>query len=236
MCAVVVAAVAAYASYEHQRTFALRGGADAAGASLWPLSVDGLLLLATVGLLKSSERSSRRTRYVVRLAFFMGIAVSLAANVAAAPRPQWQPVLVAGWPPVALLLAVELLAHGPGGRERSESVGVAVRSKGEPERDRAAVRDRSAEPVGGESADRESRTVSVSLRRRPGSAEQVMWDHLQHRLAEGRMPTGAELDRVAGTNNYGRAVLTRWRRSGRIPAAPVPAPDPGSGGGAVGQR
>ena len=47
-CAVVVAAVAAYASYEHQRTFAVRGGADPVGASLWPLSVDGLLVLSTI--------------------------------------------------------------------------------------------------------------------------------------------------------------------------------------------
>jgi hypothetical protein len=29
--------------------------------------------------------------------------------------------LVAGWPPVALLLSVELLAHRPGGREQAQS-------------------------------------------------------------------------------------------------------------------
>jgi hypothetical protein len=29
------------------------------------------------------------------------------------PELTWQPILVAGWPPVALLLAVELLARGP---------------------------------------------------------------------------------------------------------------------------
>ncbi|WP_405971775.1 DUF2637 domain-containing protein [Streptomyces sp. NBC_00988] len=51
LCALVVAGVAAYASYVHQREFALQGGADTVSASLWPLSVDGLLLLATVGLL-----------------------------------------------------------------------------------------------------------------------------------------------------------------------------------------
>jgi hypothetical protein len=51
-CALIVAAVATYSSFEHQRGFALRGGADATNAMLWPLSVDGLLLLATVGLLK----------------------------------------------------------------------------------------------------------------------------------------------------------------------------------------
>ncbi|MGI5192692.1 DUF2637 domain-containing protein [Streptomyces sp. CA-288835] len=98
----------------HQREFALQGGADRASATLWPLSVDGLLLLATASVLKQPTARDRRTRYVVRLAFLLGIAVSLAANMAAAPALEWKPVLVAGWPPVALLLAVELLAHRSG--------------------------------------------------------------------------------------------------------------------------
>ncbi|MFJ2263481.1 hypothetical protein ACIOKD_35145 [Streptomyces sp. NPDC087844] len=34
--------MAAYASYGHQREFALRGGADEVSASLWPLSVESL--------------------------------------------------------------------------------------------------------------------------------------------------------------------------------------------------
>ncbi|WP_055489766.1 hypothetical protein [Streptomyces sp. TP-A0356] len=51
----------------------------------------------------------------------MGIAVSLAANIAAAPVLAWRPVLVAGWPPVALLLSVELLAHRPTLRTEAES-------------------------------------------------------------------------------------------------------------------
>ncbi|MEU6353257.1 DUF2637 domain-containing protein [Streptomyces sp. NPDC047072] len=113
LCALVVAGVAAYASYVHQREFARQGGADTVSASLWPLSVDGLLLLATVGLLKHSESATRCARWAVRSAFLLGIVVSLAANVAAAPALQWKPVLVAGWPPVALLLSVELLVHRP---------------------------------------------------------------------------------------------------------------------------
>ncbi|MFE2421909.1 DUF2637 domain-containing protein [Streptomyces hokutonensis] len=113
LCALVVAGVAAYASYVHQREFAHQGGADAVSASLWPLSVDGLLLLATVGLLKPSGLRTRRARGAVWTAFLLGIAVSLAANVAAAPALEWKPVLVAGWPPVALLLSVELLVHRP---------------------------------------------------------------------------------------------------------------------------
>jgi hypothetical protein len=103
-CTLVVAGVAAYASYQHQSAYALVGGSDPTGAALWPLSVDGLLVLATVGVL-TADQLSRRGRIAVWLSFWLGIAVSLAANIAAAPTLAWQPILVAGWPPVALLLA-----------------------------------------------------------------------------------------------------------------------------------
>ncbi|MEV8543580.1 DUF2637 domain-containing protein [Streptomyces sp. NPDC051572] len=64
-CALVVAGVAAYASYVHQREFARQGGADTVSSSLWPVPVDGLLLLATVGLLKPSGSGARRERGAV---------------------------------------------------------------------------------------------------------------------------------------------------------------------------
>jgi hypothetical protein len=48
------------------------------------------------------------------------------------------------------------------------------------------------------------------------TAEQVMWNYFQAERALGRTPTGAELDRVAGTNNYGRSVIRQWREAGRI--------------------
>lgn len=100
----------------------MQGGADAVSAALWPLSVDGLLLLSTVGLLNSPARSGR-PRWVMWVTFWLGIVVSLAANIAAAPTPAWKPVLVAGWPPVALLFAVELLAHCPSDRREGASSG-----------------------------------------------------------------------------------------------------------------
>ncbi|MCX5184254.1 hypothetical protein [Streptomyces sp. NBC_00268] len=96
------------------REFALQGGADTVSASLWLLSVNGLLLPAAVGLLKPSRALTRRA---VWLAFLLGIALSLAANIAAAPALEWKPVLVAGWTPDVLLLSVELLVH------RRESIG-----------------------------------------------------------------------------------------------------------------
>jgi hypothetical protein len=188
--ALVVAGVAAYASYQHQRAFAVRGGADATSAGLWPLSVDGLLLLATAGLIAAGAHPRGRVRLAAWLAFGLGIGVSLAANIASAPTLAWQPVLVAGWPPVALLLAVELLAHG-----RPRLSNLDTETTGE--------------------------TESESVGHLARTAEDVMWEHFQREVSRGRMPTGAELDRVAGTNNFGRAVLRRWRQAGRVPPATV---------------
>ncbi|MFE4968965.1 DUF2637 domain-containing protein [Streptomyces sp. NPDC056660] len=73
-----------------------RGGAGRARAWLWPLSVDGLLLLSTLGLLKQESGVVRRAKWAVWAAFLLGNAVSLAANVARAPRLEWGSVLVAG--------------------------------------------------------------------------------------------------------------------------------------------
>jgi hypothetical protein len=42
--------------------------------------------------------------------------------------------------------------------------------------------------------------------------------------------SGAELDRVAGINNYGRVSLTRWRDSGRIPTTATQQQAPGADG------
>ncbi|MFF4506557.1 DUF2637 domain-containing protein [Streptomyces sp. NPDC001401] len=227
-CALVVASVAAYASYIHQRAFALQGGADAASAALWPLSVDGLLLLATVGLLKPARHAGRRARAVVWMAFLLGIGVSLAANVAAAPALAWQPVLVAGWPPVALLFSVELLAHRSSDRERTENGPREQASRLVPKPRPSALeakRDGLTAPQRDSHRERESetsdsRSSSVVQPKAGQSAEEVMWDYFNRQQAVGHTPNGTELDRVAGTNNYGRAVLRQWRRTGRIPAAP----------------
>lgn len=56
--------------------------------------------------------------------------------------------------------------------------------------------------------------------RRAGRAEQIMWEHFQRERTRGRLPTGAELDRIAGTKDYGRGALRRWRRTGRIEPTP----------------
>nr|WP_241266973.1 DUF2637 domain-containing protein [Streptomyces scabichelini] len=190
----VVASVAAYASYVHQRAFALQGGADAVSAALWPLSVDGLLLLATVGLLKPAQHAGGRARAVVWMAFLLGIAVSLAANIAAAPALAWKPVLVAGWPPVALLFSVELLVHRSSRRERPEDgwrdqapnlvaqpqqggTDAERESFGAPERDFRGERTRETTGF------RSSEAVQPKAGQK---AEQIMWDYFKHERAAGQ--------------------------------------------------
>ncbi|HEX3732035.1 MAG TPA: DUF2637 domain-containing protein [Mycobacteriales bacterium] len=202
ICALVVAGVAAYASYQHQKVFALGGGGDHTGAKLWPLSVDGLLLLATLGLLKAKYGQSWRSHITAWVAFLLAIVVSLAANIAAAPTFAWQPVLVAGWPPVALLLAVKLLAHrGPSAEARIDEA-----DDSETETDTETA----------DETDVSTGSPELSVVSRP-SAQQVMWEHyVQEQQQQGRVPTGAELDRVAGTNNYGNRVLCMWREQGLL--------------------
>jgi hypothetical protein len=228
-CALVVAAVAAYSSYAHQRHFALVGGADQVSAALWPLSVDGLVVLASLGLVRAQSSTTTRARLALWVAFLLGVAVSLAANIAAAPTLSWQPVLVAGWPPLALLLAVELVVHS---RSQDQTDTVQTQPETTPAAEPASETDaigaiESAETApenGTETApETNRRTSGPAAARRPRrqgnpSAETVMWAHFQTQRKAGRTPSGAELDRVAGTNNYGRAVLARWRDSGRIPA------------------
>lgn len=59
------------------------------------------------------------------------------------------------------------------------------------------------------------------------SAQKIMWAHVLREQQRGRIPTGAELDRVAGINNYGRTLLRQWREQGRIPTVTATGTRPG---------
>ncbi len=200
ICAVVVAVVAAYASYVHQRDFALQGGADETSAALWPLSVDGLLLLATTGLLSPATASSRRTRGVMWTAFLLGIAVSLAANIAAAPTLDWQSVLVAGWPPVALLLSVELLApHGDQRPARSDTSG----------------------PPRAAELPRPTPDAATGSRRAPGTTKEEATEESARTVADGggdkAASTGSSLTGIGRTAEPARRHVTPARIAERRP-------------------
>jgi hypothetical protein len=212
-CTALVALGAAYASYRHGQDFALRFGADPTTAAIWPLIVDGLLTMATVELWKSTRSRHAGGRWAAWLAFTLGISLSLCANIAAAPELSVFAVAVAACPPLALLLAVELLNHALK-RHRAESTCETSTETGKTgDETRAVVR----------------LAVASDEARPPAepTAEQRMRAYYVTEQANGRTPTGAELDRIAGTNNYGRKVLRRWRQGAYLPPAIGGPPDRG---------
>lgn len=105
-----VALVAGVASYDHQRVLAELAG-EGWRAYLLPLSVDGLIVAASMSMLVR-RRAGQPAGALAWCALLLGLAASLAANVVAADPELLDPVLVsrvvAAWPPIALGLSFEL--------------------------------------------------------------------------------------------------------------------------------
>ncbi|MGH3867244.1 MAG: DUF2637 domain-containing protein [Pseudonocardiaceae bacterium] len=106
LAVVVVAVIAAVVSYSHLRQLADQAG-EAWRAYLIPLSIDGLIVAASMVLL-TRRRTGLRGGPLAWSALGGGVLASLAANMADA-RPGVTAVLVAGWPAVAFAVAFELL-------------------------------------------------------------------------------------------------------------------------------
>nr|WP_052477720.1 DUF2637 domain-containing protein [Kibdelosporangium sp. MJ126-NF4]CEL13511.1 SpdA protein [Kibdelosporangium sp. MJ126-NF4]CTQ99196.1 SpdA protein [Kibdelosporangium sp. MJ126-NF4] len=102
----VVAAVAAVVSFMHMYELATRAGEEWR-AWLIPLAIDGLVVAASMTMVVR-RRTGRKASWLAWVSMILGIAASLAANIAAA-EPTLIGRAVAAWPPIALLLAYELL-------------------------------------------------------------------------------------------------------------------------------
>lgn len=109
---VAVAGVAAYVSYGHIAEVAVLGHQPAMLARVMPLSVDGLMLIATLAMAED-KAANRHPRGWARFSFWFGAAISTAANVAATAVHYGDPlsIAVAAWSPLALLLAIEIVAR-----------------------------------------------------------------------------------------------------------------------------
>ena len=102
----LVAAVAAVVSYVHMATLAREAG-EGWRALLLPLSVDGLVVAASM-VLVTRRRAGVPGGGLAWAALLGGVGASLAANVAAAD-PSVTARLVAAWPALAFAVAFELL-------------------------------------------------------------------------------------------------------------------------------
>lgn len=103
--ALVVAGIAALASYTHMRGLSLHYGQTEAIADLLPISVDGMMVVATIAL-----GDGRRYRWSAWLAFALGVVASVVANVLAA-QPSAIARCISAWPAVAFLLVVEVITR-----------------------------------------------------------------------------------------------------------------------------
>lgn len=109
--AFVVAAIAAIASYSHMRHLALEYKQPEVIADMLPISVDGMLVVATLAL-----GDGRRNRWSAWAAATIGVAASIVANVLAA-EPSVIARCISAWPAIAFLFVVEVITRG--GRSRA---------------------------------------------------------------------------------------------------------------------
>lgn len=105
----VLAGIAAAISYSHMRELAAAHGQTGWRAHTFPLSVDGIEIVASLVLL-ADRRTGRASGWLPWAALAAGTAASLAANVAAAGADLVGRV-IAGWPAFALLVAIKLLSQ-----------------------------------------------------------------------------------------------------------------------------
>ena len=103
-----LAVVAGAISYSHLRRLAQDHGQFGWHAHAFPLSVDGIEIVASLVPL-ADRRAGRRSGWLPWAALTIGTVGSLAANVATA-GPDTVSRVIAGWPAVALLIAVKLLS------------------------------------------------------------------------------------------------------------------------------
>lgn len=103
-----LASIAGAISYSHMRNLAAAHGETGWQAHAFPLSVDGIEIVASLVLL-ADRRVGRPSGWLPWAALAAGTMASLAANVAAAGTDLIGRV-VAGWPAFALLVAIKLLS------------------------------------------------------------------------------------------------------------------------------
>ena len=103
-----LAGIAGAIIYSHMRVLAAAHGETGWQGHAFPLSVDGIEIVASLVLL-ADRRTGERSGWLPWAALAAGTTASLVANVAAAGADLIGRV-VAGWPAFALLVAVKLLS------------------------------------------------------------------------------------------------------------------------------
>ena len=113
-----VAGFAAVVSYSHIYDLGRAHGQDGSPARLLPLSVDGLILAASLVLLHEA-RNGRDAPRLARVMLWLGIGATVGANIAYGAGFGLLGAVISAWPAVAFIGSVELVmmlvrrARGP---------------------------------------------------------------------------------------------------------------------------
>lgn len=137
LAVLAVAAVAAVASYEHAYDLVRAHGEVGWTARLVPLTVDGLIYASSMVMLDSARRKTP-VPTLARWLLGLGIAATLAANVAHGLGHGLAGAAVAAWPAVALVGSYELLMMVIRGSQVLADITPGTGSDADPLQERAA--------------------------------------------------------------------------------------------------
>lgn len=115
---ILVAAIAAAVSFLHIRDVAIRYGQPPLAAYLLPVSVDGLVTVCSVALLRAA-RLGLSAPGLARGGLALGVLATLAANAVAGLAHGWPGAVVSAWAPVSFVVAAEVAISLSGQRRRA---------------------------------------------------------------------------------------------------------------------
>jgi hypothetical protein len=195
----VLAAAAFTLSYDALHQLALDSRVRPALAWLWPVVIDGTIVVALLTVL-AAKRTATRAGYPWALAGLFS-AASVAFNIAHAPdRPVAQ--LVFAMAPVALVLTTHLLMQQVGWRRSA------------PGRPTAAVPEPQAEPDSAHPhrpGDHPAPEPPSPDQPTPAGARSRVRAAYEAQIQAGQTPTGAGLARAAGVSErYGQRLLAEF--------------------------
>jgi hypothetical protein len=190
----VLAGAAFTLSYDALHQLALDSRVRPALAWLWPVVIDGTIVVALLTVL-AANRAATRTGYPWLLAGLFS-AASVAFNIAHAPdRPVAQ--LVFAMAPIALVLTTHLLMQQVGWRRATPAPGAPV------------AESQAAQPHG--AGDPPAPQPHSPDRAAPAGARSRVRAAYEAQLAAGQTPTGVGLARAAGVSErYGQRLLVEF--------------------------
>jgi hypothetical protein len=103
-----VASFAAIISYSHIFDLGIQHGQNGTAGRLLPLSVDGLILAASLTMLYVA-RAKLSTPWLARLMLWLGVGATVAANIGYGAAYGLVGMIVSAWPALAFVGAVEMV-------------------------------------------------------------------------------------------------------------------------------